>query len=551
MWYREIKRVFTQKMSAYIKSEYRAPLLALFFALCMVLGKSYLQSDSWDSCFGDWNKISGFFAAVFLWMIVFCVMLRWAGKTMKSLEMLKQNPKSLTMRFLGKHTMIKILCIILVCWTPFIILCYPGGYCVDVCYQIAQVLGEASYSTQQPLAHTLLVGGFVKYGEMLTGSYNKGLYLYILFQAVVLAFAFAYSLNVLYKKGVSEKLLLMGIGIYGFVPMFSNFATMAIKDTLFNACVVLYVVGLMQLDDIYSNWRKKLFFIICTIGVMLFRNNGIYIVCFSGIVMLVSLWKKETFRRKLILGGHVLVVPLIIYFAVSSGIATMTNAQNVGSREMLSVFFQQTARYAKEYGDEITVSERADIEAILGECEKIAEIYDPNISDPVKSRFNVSATNEELVNYFRTWVVQFMKHPDSYVQSFFNGVYGWFYPGAVNSIRYTAESPLFWRPGAMQKVESTLNSYYAAWDRIPVLGLLENAAFYTWVLLFLCSYVWKVKKRREIYLLAPGVISLFICMASPAFYMHIRYAFPIMFPMPILFMYYSLGDRMIKQDRRI
>lgn len=64
-------------------------------------------------------------------------------------------------------------------------------------------------------------------------------------------------------------------------------------------------------------------------------------------------------------------------------------------REALSLPFQQTARYALEYGNEITEEEAAVISNIL-DYEHLAENYNPRISDPVKRTFNKNATREEL-----------------------------------------------------------------------------------------------------------------------------------------------------------
>ena len=99
-----------------------------------------------------------------------------------------------------------------------------------------------------------------------------------------------------------------------------------------------------------------------------------------------------------------------------------------GSRkEMLSIPFQQTARYLKEYPDDVTESEENAIEKIL-DYGSLAENYNPEISDHVKDTFNNSATTQDMVNYFKAWVSMFLRHPDVYFQATFNNTYGYYYP---------------------------------------------------------------------------------------------------------------------------
>ena len=527
-----------------MKKYYKSYVLPIFFAICVLLGASYAESNSWENCFHNWNYGIRFFLLLILLSVIFYWIIILLGKGLDLCGRLKQKKKGLFFKLFEKHFLFKCTFLLLLFWAPFVLLCYPGGYCVDVGYQIAQVMGDVEYSTQQPLLHTLLVGGIVRFGGEVLGSYNKGLYLYILFQTVILAFSLAYGLFVLYKRGVSEKIIISCFLFYGLVPMFSNFATMAIKDTLFNAFIVVFIAGLIQLDGEKEKRSVRIEILVgCSaLLFMLLRNNGLYIIVFTGLALIIVLLKDRRWKNRRRLVANVVILPVILFFILSGLMTKVTKAENVGSREMLSVLFQQTARYAAEYGAETPESEIAVIEVVLGEYDELAQLYDPNIADPIKSRYNLNTTNEELIDYLIVWGRQFLRHPDSYIQAFLNNSYGWFYPGVSNSVRYEAENNMFWRPGIMEKVERNLNNYYKIWDSIPIVGLTENAGFHVWVLLMLISYVWKRCDKRQLYLFAPAIISLLICILAPAFYLHVRYAFPIMFPMPILFGYVVNGN---------
>ena len=103
---------------------------------------------------------------------------------------------------------------------------------------------------------------------------------------------------------------------------------------------------------------------------------------------------------------------------------------------MLSVPFQQTARYVRDYADEVTEEERDAIDRVL-DSDTIGEVDDPNISDPVKKTFNEDADSEDLKAYFKVWFQMFLKHPVCYIEATLNNYYGYFYMGNDDTDRRT------------------------------------------------------------------------------------------------------------------
>ena len=72
-------------------------------------------------------------------------------------------------------------------------------------------------------------------------------------------------------------------------------------------------------------------------------------------------------------------------------------------RETLSIPFQQTARYVKYHSDDLTQEDIIVIDKVLG-YDDLAERYDPEISDPVKNKFNKYTSNGELMDYLKDWL---------------------------------------------------------------------------------------------------------------------------------------------------
>ena len=109
-----------------------------------------------------------------------------------------------------------------------------------------------------------------------------------------------------------------------------------------------------------------------------------------------------------------MVVPIILFqFGYCGAFFKVAKIASVGKQEALSVCFQQTARYVKYHGDEVTQEEEEAIKKVLN-YKDIGNLYDPNPS-------------EDLKNYFKVWLSMGLKHPGEYIQSFIANTYQYYY----------------------------------------------------------------------------------------------------------------------------
>lgn len=97
---------------------------------------------------------------------------------------------------------------------------------------------------------------------------------------------------------------------------------------------------------------------------------------------------------------------------------------------MLSVPFQQTARYLREYPDDVTASEKKAINRIL-DYDVLAEKYNPELSDPVKITFRFRDNDDDpkldgyMKDYFKAWFAMLRRHPGVYIQATLNNIYSY------------------------------------------------------------------------------------------------------------------------------
>ncbi len=535
---------------------------ACLFSIFLLLGNSYREAGSWSYCFGSLVNITKFVMAFVGYYFLFYGMLQLLSDLLDRGILLRnreENTEELTVyrqgridAFFGKHVFFKVFIILIAAYLPFLILSYPGNLCWDVIGQIEQVVLDTGYSSHHPLVHTLLVGGMVKLGDILFQSYEIGLFMYMLLQLVLFAAALASTVWLLEKRGGRGVVLACLTGLYAVAPVYSNMASTAIKDVPFISFLIGYVLCLCLLIEKPERLRHKGFsagFILLQLGTILFRNNGIYVVCIGGIITVIYLWKYYKGKERLGSIAVLFAVSLVVSKILLTILMQVLQAVPGSSGEMLSIPFQQTARYLQLYRTELTTQERESIEAVLGDVDTIAGRYNPDISDPVKALFKKEASGEEMLQYFKTWFTCFFKHPLVYVEAFFHHVYGWFSPAATNAIRYETQYDMIDQEGLFPQALKLVLFYYRFANRFTPLGILENVGLYVWGLIFITAYYRKRGQLPQMIMTTPLWISLLICMASPCFIWHPRYAFPIMFTLPFLICFMSSSSYRISAQR--
>lgn len=323
--------------------------------------------------------------------------------------------------------------------------------------------------------------------------------------------------------------------------MFAFYAMSGVKDTLYTSFIIFYV--LFMLNFIMYKRKEKLTIlevILATLNlilVMLFRNNGLYVVILS-FPLLFFISKTNLFRLILIF-----VISVGFYYCYSNVILPSFGIADGSIREALSIPFQQTARYVKEHEEDLSNNDKKVIDKILG-YDDLAERYDPTIADPVKNNYNKYATSDDLKEYFKVWFDGLLKHPGTYVEATMNNTYGYFYPNDTNwyiyskyDDRITEDNLVDYHYNGLKPLRNVLTGYGVAFPYIPIIGLISNIGFSAWIMFIMCAYLIERKKKKYIIALMPLLVSLLICVASPVT-TYFRYAMPYVFIMPMLVIWF-------------
>ena len=170
---------------------------------------------------------------------------------------------------------VKAFFAILACYVPMLLLTFPGSFAYDVPFQLEQIF-TGQFSTHHPLAHTLLLGGLVKLGQML-GSINLGAAAYTVFQMAALAACFAACCASIARQS-GARAAKLSAAFFAVYPLHMFMAVNATKDVLFSGLFVLALALVREALVLGMDRRRFAALALTAAGMMLLRNNALYAV---------------------------------------------------------------------------------------------------------------------------------------------------------------------------------------------------------------------------------------------------------------------------------
>lgn len=389
-------------------------------------------------------------------------------------------------------------------------------------------------TNHHPILQTYFMGGCLTIGRHF-GNDNFGLFIYTIIQSLIYASILAYSIKFMNNHNVSNKYYFIVLLMYLLVPMYAFFTVSAVKDTLYTGFMMLFILFVFDIVENYLNKKISIKYLIYIFFVMLlmclFRNNGIYI-CLLTLPVLFFMSKIN--RIKIL----TLIILLFGSMQITNKVVIPALGVSDGSiREALSIPFQQTARLVK-YNSGIIDDEDKDIIDKVLVYDTLDERYDPNLSDPVKNKFNPHATKEDLMNYFKVWFKYLLKDPMCYINATLDNTFGYIYPNVHRWYLYYDYWDDLVNPDIIDYhfegvpvLRMILRNYGETFPFIPLVGLLSNIGASCYMVIILTAYLFNKKNKKYIVVLLPMYLSILICIAGPA-NTYFRYVMPYMFVLP-------------------
>lgn len=455
-------------------------------------------------------------------------------------------------RFWNQKAFLRTFLFLLATWLPYLVCKFPGAVCNDARGQVAEFL-KFSFSAVHPFYVTLLYGSFAAIGDML-GNQDIGLFVFLLLQCCLMAYTFAYCIVSTHSLHENKTVSFLLIVLFAFSPAFPSCATTLFKDTLYCTAFILFITELIfVLHEIENGAITKKHVTRAAIAALLIcltRNNGIVMVLptMAALFMLyVANGKLLSRQNKSIF--VIILLPLVLYMITGLIQDSVTTAKGATIGEMLSLPFQQTARYVRENAGSISEEEAEIIDAVL-DYENLAQLYNPIVSDPVKGTYKGDAA--ALPAYFRVWFEQGKKDPVTYMEAVVGSNYFLTYPDEANIRAYCVvnDSLTYFTHPVLKAMRMLLLVYVMGLSLIPIISCLINPVYYVWGYIYVfLDAAFKKHHRHILLLLLPLLLQLINVILGPAVFNHSRYFYPVYWSLPFILVF-VYREKMTSSEHR-
>ncbi len=510
------------------------------------------QAIETHACFG-WDNTERFkwlliFAGTFAVVFIFATLS----------DFVLSNIKNDTHKKFWENEKLKFIlpAFLFVCWLPYLIVYMPGLLNYDTINQVNDFFDGVSsvpfgfvggqeevtvlLNAHHPVFVTVIFGLFIKLG-MLFGSVSYGITIYIVAQMILAAVVMGYIIRNLDRISGRKPVLKTALAVFfALCPVIPFYVCIMLKNSLHSILALLYIFYYLEMamDDRELTGKEKVLFIVLSVLLALTQNTGVYLVVLSAIPLVI----KKSSNRPAVLGGAVaafllmvIILPNIIYPAL--------NIFPGGKQEMLGTFFQQTARYARDYPEDLTAEDVEVISEVL-DYDELINNYTFDTSDNIKATYNLHATGKELSAYFGMWLKHGLKHPDSYFRAILPICGNFFAMG----IRIGIFDHIPTQEGVFEGVNqarseglyTAVSDTYYYFSDFPIIGIIFNNALYALLIPFYCIYVNMTGSRKKnLTYSVPFIVNILFLIMSPMGYA--RYALTLIFASPLLLCKTAMG----------
>ncbi len=360
------------------------------------------------------------------------------------------------------------------------------------------------------------------------------------------------------------------------MPFVVIFVICMCGDVVYAICCLNAVIRLYRILTTNGEYMKTLRgwldILVSLLLVSFSKKQGWYIVIVTCLIMTLHYHKK--YLRQWLL----LIVSIVFIFNILfEGIAYSILHVGKGSvAEMLSIPFQQTARYLKYNKDIVSDEEIEAISKVLS-IDKITESYVAGNADAVKGTYHGKST-ADLYGYFKAWWMGLCKAPKTYLAAFLQDNYeyfelktsdeewgyfkirniktyydiyqssGWFEKYHVNDSLSDWE-PLFYEaPAALERTREFGKNCIKHMQKLPIFCILTSIGFHFMLIIGLSCYFLRCKKKVRLLPQIFSLMTIVVCLISPIDG-HFRYALPVLFLFPLTLSAPFIPLQQIKEEK--
>lgn len=546
LYFRQLKNTNSVWNRQSVREKIGYAIVAVIFAVCMIIGKEQTAHEDLKFTIFAVVMLFGYVPAFYL-LVSFCA--DWFKKHTEQSTRSKAN--YLSEWLFEKHVILGVMLAIFLCRLPYLIAFFPCSMSWDGGAQISNFYGIEIFTNHHPPFVSFFYGAIAWYSQK-WGVANLGMFMIPLMQTALTSFAVVQVCIVL-KRMRSPYWMRWGVLAYfALFTVWSIFDVTVIKDSLYYPFTMLFVVQVIYClffqEEFFGKKSNIVLLVLYAVLMTQIRNNGIFVVLFTLPFVIIAMPNK----KKIFMGG-VMVAILGITTLLNSVVYPALGVISLESKvDTYCILFQQTAKYAIEHPDDVTDEERAVLDTLF-DYDELPKVYEPHLADWVKNCLREqegSVTNptgshfaELKKDYLKVWFAQFLRHPFTYIEAFFECSYGYYYPevgtykeglGFYEEERYMFTASM----SDAKQIEQFgtarfLLEQLSKLEFVPGISMLYRAGFYAWCVIFAVAYLVIYKKYKALIVAIPAIINVLVCMISPV-NTCIRYAMPTMCMVPII-----------------
>lgn len=555
------KNSYIYSFTSYEKNFFK--ILSGVFALFMIIGRQ-------QSAHPDLKYMV--IASVFFlgYSAIFYIGITFLAKNIKQTlknEILPE-PDKITSQIFEKHVLAGPMLFVFLCRLPYLIAFYPCSMSWDGGAQICNFYGRELFTNHHPPLLSFFYGAVAWYSQEWNIP-NLGMFFIPLFQTTVSAFAIAKVCELFRYIKVSYFIRWLALSFYSAFSVWCIFDVTVIKDTLYYPFTMLFLIQIIYCmiknDDFHKNKINYILTVIYGLLMMQTRNNGVFVLIFTVPFAVFLIKRKSAFIATAF-------ITLVLSALANNVLYPNLGVINLETKEdTYCIMYQQTAKYLRVYPDDVTEEERQ-ILSTLFDYEQLPKVYNPKLADLVKNCLLIKEGREEdpsnsefasIKNkYFKVWFNQFLRHPISYIDTFLECSYGYYYPEEApykeNVGFYEMDRNMFTNGmHEARQIEELAPARFlleqiGKFQYFPGIGLLYRCGYYTWCVVFLVMYFLSQKRYMEIVVCIPSIVNILVCLISPV-NTCIRYAMPTMCMVPLLIgllWYRNVSDSGLNKEQK-
>lgn len=317
-----------------------------------------------------------------------------------------------------------LVCVLL-CWLPWLVVCWPGVMRDDTIAQFMQSAGYHRYYSQHPLFDTLIFGLFWNIGSAVH-NLLLGMGLYIFVQALAFAAGVALVLCYLRKLGSPRSLLVAVFLFFAFCPAIVGAVPTMAKDSLHAVFLlplsIVFIETCRTRGVVLSRWPVAVtmvtLIILCALSK---RTATLAIICAFLVLVVIS----KGYRTRVI---SCLVVAIVLAQGViEPGLEKVTHARITPGKEVMGLVMLPVARMQAENPEYLTSQERDALSEVMN-VEEAGETYAGYRVDETSWTINNEASAQQKVRAIGAWISLGLRAPAEYIKAYGNLMLGWFYP---------------------------------------------------------------------------------------------------------------------------